>query len=381
MLKFLRFYRMPFLWHKVGMTVKSDLGQTALRISVWIVGILALNHITACIWYAIGISAVDSSWVKRAAASYEESSGQEPGTGYFYATALHWATTQFTPASMEVVPQNTAERLFAILTLFGSLVLFPSLLSSITNTVASFRKKNSDYIAARSDLLSFLEVNRVSFDLSSKIQSVVFSQYDHIRSAKRVHEPEVMLLGLLPRSLKERMHAEMYQPILLQHPLMDVLGSIDEFGLNRICHLAMSMETLSTGQDLFTYGKDAEQVYFVIAGQLLYFEGVVVRSHMRVEVAEGSWVCDQALWMRWMHRGLMTAGMPCELALLNCDIFRQIVQHRPVMKDLCCKLALHLVEKVGRCISDLGFSVHDIKESIECAGWMAECRSLESEDS
>merc|ERR1719412_3508038 len=98
---------------------------------------------------------------------------------------------------------------------------------------------------------------------------------------------------------------------------MEALGGIDEHVLHRICHLAMSMQSLSTGQDLFTDGKEAEEVYFAIAGQLLYFEGTEVRGHLRIEVAEGSWVCDQVLWVRWVHRGLMTAGMPCELAVLN----------------------------------------------------------------
>jgi len=365
--------------------LKSDLGQTALSIFGWIVGILALNHITACIWYLLGASAVDSSWVKRAIASYEQHSGQGPNAGYLYATALHWATTQFTPASMEVVPQNTAERIFAILTLFGSLILFPSLLSSITNTVASFRKKNVDYIEARSNLVRFLEENRVSLDLSSKIQSVVFTQYDHIRSAERMHEPEVMLLGLLPRSLKEQMHTEIYQPIVCQHPFMDAIGSMHEFVLHQICHLAMSMQSLSTGQDLFTYGKEAEEVYFVTAGQLLYFEGIEVRRHTRIEVAEGSWVCDQALWVNWVHRGLMTAGMPCELALLNAAIFRQIVHQRPMINDLCCKFASQLLEMVrngshGQRISDIGFSAHQISEGMRLAGWVAERGSFDSQE-
>lgn len=384
MFKFMRFYRMQHFWTKLAMTMKSDLGQTALKIFVWIIGILALNHVTACIWYFIGDCA-ENSWVKEAAANYEQSSGQTPDRGYLYATALHWATTQFTPASMEVVPQNSAERMFAILTLFGSLVLFPSMLSSITNTVASFKKKNADYVEARNKLLSFLEESRVSLDLSGKIQSVVFTQYDHIRSAKRVHEPDVMLLKFLPRSLKEQMHDEIYQPILLQHPFMEALFGIEDLALHRICHLAMTMETLSTGQDLFTYGKDADMVYFVLSGQLLYFEGPVVRGNLRIEVPEGSWVCDQALWVHWVHQGLMTAGMPCELALLNTATFRHIVHHRPVLRDTCCKFASQLLERdhngTQHHISDLGFSADEIVKSMELAGWMAASRSFDSQGS
>ena len=33
---------------------------------------------------------------------------------YKYSTALHWSLTQFTPASMEVMPQNEYERFFTV---------------------------------------------------------------------------------------------------------------------------------------------------------------------------------------------------------------------------------------------------------------------------
>eukprot|EP00438_Fugacium_kawagutii_P026712 Skav219970 [mRNA] locus=scaffold2879:389420:443892:+ [translate_table: standard] len=58
---------------------------------------------------------------------------------YRYATALHWSLTQFTPATVDVHPQNLVERTFAILVLIFGLVLFSSFVSSITASMTQLR--------------------------------------------------------------------------------------------------------------------------------------------------------------------------------------------------------------------------------------------------
>merc|ERR1712008_432282 len=99
-------------------------------------------------------------WVPVAKELYmQQSHGEEPGDWYFYATALHWAVTQFTPASMEVTPKNLTERLYNLVAIFISLVLFPTFLTSITNCVSAFRKKNSDYSVAKRLLSQYLQDN------------------------------------------------------------------------------------------------------------------------------------------------------------------------------------------------------------------------------
>merc|ERR1712226_1500554 len=147
------------------------------------------------------------SWVPWARDLYmEQSDGREPSGWYFYVTSLHWAVTQFTPASMEVTPRNLWERTYNLAVIFMSLVLFPTFLSSITNCVAAFRKQNADFGDAKKDLLQFLQDNRIPLDLSTRIQSVAYAQYENKRNTTRIHEPKVALLGLLPKSLKEQMH-------------------------------------------------------------------------------------------------------------------------------------------------------------------------------
>lgn len=179
-----------------------------------------------------------------------------------------------------------------------------------------------------------------------------------MRSAKRVHEPDVSLLNFLPRSLKEQMHVEVYHPKLITHPFLHLLADAHGRVFMKICHTAMSQESLKPGEELFAHGKEAEKVYFVDRGSLLYCEGSSPQNY-QVDVRAGSWFCDQVLWMPWVHRGQMTAVQPCELANLDGAVFRQIVAHRPMVHSMCSRFAEHYLaiirnDELSNCCNDLG---------------------------
>jgi len=279
---------------------------------------------------------------------------------------------------MEVSPKNSSERVYNLFTIFISLVLFPTFLSSITNIMAALRRSNSEYVDARNKLFRYLQDNRISLKLSSRIQSVVSLQYENMRNSRRVHEPNVSLLNLLPRSLKEQMHTEVYQPIISKHPILAELAQFHERALISICDVAMCQESLQSGQELFAYGKEAEMVYFIVSGCLFYFEGFYFEGSTRLnedkfEVNTGDCLCDQVLWMSWVHRGKRTAVQPCELANLDGASFRRIVEQRPSVRSMCCRLAeqyLAYVQDEARegHLNDLGCSVQMLENIAMLAG-------------
>merc|ERR1712061_341712 len=98
------------------------------------------NHLIACAWYAIGTIDEDTTvdtWVK---------ANELEGTSilYRYTTSLHWSLTQFTPASMEVYPENGKERLFTVSVITIAMVTFSSFVSAITNAMTQLRNLNSE---------------------------------------------------------------------------------------------------------------------------------------------------------------------------------------------------------------------------------------------
>jgi len=259
---------------------------------------------------------------------------------------------------MEVTPKNFWERLYNLAAILISLVIFPTFLTSITNSVFVFRNKTSDYRKANHDLNKYLQDNRISLDLSIRIQSVVLAHHENKRKAARLHEPDVSLLELLPRSLKEQLHAQLYQPILIRHPMLKALAACHEQTLTTICDMAMSQASLGSAEELFAYGKETEHMYFVVRGCLLYFEGPSPSPGIPEEVFAGDWFCDHALWVRWIHRGQMTGLEPCELAKLDCSSFRNVVGQRTMVHTMCsrfaeCYLAAITDDLLEGCCNDL----------------------------
>jgi len=376
LLKFLRLYRMKDFSKLSMYFFRSELSRTMFKISTWIVGILMLNHVTACFWYMLGSLPLSSpTWTQTAIDNYMLSGKSEepPTSTYLYLTALHWSVTQYTPASMEVVPRNSWERAYNLFTIFSSLVLFPPFLASIANSMAALRKTTAEYADARKNLVQFLQENRVSPNLSSRIESVVTKQHENLRKSKRLHEPAVSLLNLLPQSLKEQMHIELYQHIIVRHPLLGTIGSDHERTLIKLCDVAMCQESLQSGQELFAYGNEAEKVYFVVSGKLSYFEGPVPSPQNREEVMAGAIVCDQVMWMQWVHQGQMTAVQPCTLANLNGACFRNIIAQRPAVHALCCRFAESYFEDIQAEIrtgsyNDLGCSIPLLEDIAIAAG-------------
>jgi len=218
--------------------------------------------------------------------------------------------------------------------------------------------------------------NRISLDLSTRIQSVVFARFENKRSATRIHEPDVSLLKLLPRSLKEQMHTQLYERILIRHPILQALAVYHERILTQICDMAMSQESLGSAEELFAYGKEAEHVYFVVSGSLLYFEGHSPSPAIREEVDAGDWFCDQALWVRWTHRGQMTGLQPCELANLNGSSFRKLVCQSAITREMCCHfaecyLAAITADMLEGCCSDLRCSTEKLDRIVSMVAPLA----------
>lgn len=224
------------------------------------------------------------------------------------------------------------------------------------------------FLEAKRNLAQYLQQNRISLELSMRIQSLVLTQYCNMTSAKRIHEQDVSLLNFLPRSLQEQMHTEVFQPHLTTHPLFILLADSHERVFIKICHNAMSQESLKPGEELFTYGKEAEKVYIVDCGCCFYCEGSLP-SQNKTDINAGDWLCEQVLWMPWVHRGQITAGRLCELANIDGVMFREIVAGRPLLRSICSRIAQRYLaiineNEINNCCNDLRCCSHETLQNI-----------------
>jgi len=240
---------------------------------------------------------------------------------YFYSTALHWSLTQFTPGSMEVVPRNSAERSFTILTLYLGLVMFSSMVSSITSAMNELRGRHFHRSNQRNIVNRYLRERRVSFWTGSRI--LVFLRNHGYGSQERaLHEADVSALARLPEGLLKDLHYETYKPILVHHPLFKQMSQFDESCFTMICHMATEQKRLEPGEVLFRLGEAASKMFHVVSGELNYYLGM---HRAGILVQSPSMACEAVLWMSWEHCGRMVANSFCDLVAVDSRSFIAIV--------------------------------------------------------
>lgn len=277
---------------------------------------LLVNHIIACLWYGIGAMYLDGrSWLI-------EGQIQDAPFAQVYAASLHWALTQFTPATNNIAPDNALERAFAVVVILLAIGLFSSCITAITSTMASLRTARSQKSAHQAKLFQFFNDRKLSVGLYGKVQEVL-EKDGHFEV--RVQERDVDLLQKIPQRLKIQLHEEMFRTPLYSlgiWPTVDVPEN--HFFYSHLCHSAMSEHIATPTQDAYIPGTDCPHVYIIDAGSMSYFcRG---GSQQRASVAEGEILCLPTLWADWHHRGRLTANTTtCVYITLNSEQFGLLV--------------------------------------------------------
>ena len=108
LLRLLRLLRVAKLQRELTKLANSFLSTYAFMVMRVVSGlcmILAVNHIIACCWFGLG------RWTMEGGSSWLLNAGiEDAGFSDSYATSIHWALTQFTPATNNVAPVNFVER-------------------------------------------------------------------------------------------------------------------------------------------------------------------------------------------------------------------------------------------------------------------------------
>jgi len=307
-------------WDEMSEIIQSESVVTALSISQLVACIAVINHFIACCWYGIGKTGVDDfSWVAQLA----EDSALDTVL-WQYTTAFHWSLTQFTPASMEIVPMNVQERIFCIFVLLFAMVVFSSFISSITNAMTKLRVMNHKRTEEKEFIKRYFTDNRISLELGNRISG--FLRHNIYKHKKSVHENDIAVFKILPETLRCQLHREVYEPVVLWHPYFFHFGENDGRGLSEICHTACSEEALIVRQEVFNYGERASKMWFVVCGEMEYHFGQT--DSYPSGVGEHEWVCEVVLWLKWEHRGRLTASTSCELVAVDAVQFRTVVSRR-----------------------------------------------------
>jgi len=312
--RLLRVAKIPF--RRKLIDSMSDNQSAATSVVKFLLVLWVINHYVACGWYAMGDLGLDPNWLDVA---FTESDS----LWYRYTTSYHWSLTQFTPASMEVVPTNAWERTFTCGAIFFGLVMFTSFVSHMTNAVKRLQEISDSAGKQRRDLSHYISYHRIPYTLGKTITDFVKTESRRMRS-KRLLEADISAFRVLPENLLNKMHQEVYSPVLCNHPFFRKVQEAEPAAFVSICNLACGEKNILVGEELFRFGQKATKMYFATSGELAYFKGAH-RGDPEL-VCEGSWFSEATLWCRWSHRGRMMSSFDvAELVHLDAAEFRTII--------------------------------------------------------
>mmetsp|Transcript_66077 Transcript_66077/g.158033 ORF Transcript_66077/g.158033 Transcript_66077/m.158033 type:complete len:842 (-) Transcript_66077:90-2615(-) len=294
--------------------IRSEGTRELLKIFKMMVGIAFMNHFVACGWYMIGSSLVP--WEEHWIDSFDECTSK----GFFYATALHWSLTQFTPASMEIHPHNIVERVYAIVVIFFALVCFSSFLSTITQAMMNIQNVNNERMRLKEHVDRFITENELTLELGNRINSFIRTVHRHLRS--RVHEEDIPQFKTMPIGLLMDLHHEVFVPVLSKHPVLSHLSKFDSYWMTRLCHNFVHQKALQQDAEVFTKGLRGKYMYFVRAGRVSYCHEETTRDVTTME--DGQHFSEMCLWVRWTHKGRVVTKTPVEIVTLQASGLRQI---------------------------------------------------------
>mmetsp|Transcript_33791 Transcript_33791/g.78509 ORF Transcript_33791/g.78509 Transcript_33791/m.78509 type:complete len:869 (+) Transcript_33791:48-2654(+) len=332
--------------------VQSEASLILIGIAKLIAFIALINHLVACIWYAIGTYDLtrEDTWLRTTGLDAKN-------IWYRYSTALHWSMSQFTPASMEVVPANEYERFFTVCMILCGMLIFSSFVSAITSAMNQLRNLNSWRHEQESLLRRYLQENEVSPSLTARIHNCLQKALQ--RSRRRVHVDEIRIFQQLPLSLKFELTSEIYSPTLGRHPFFNFCHSCLPSESRKIYSNGVSQKYLVMSQELLTTGEAGKHMYFLQTGTLNYKQENEPEYRTK---AEQLWLVEAALWLKWIHVGTAESLTHCELLGLDVGKVQDVLKDEATVATYARKFWKYFSENPGL-LSDVWMGDPDDDES------------------
>jgi len=377
MLRLLRMLKVMSVVAELHDMIHSEVVLTSVNIVSFILSILLLSHYIACSWYGIGHSQVSpdgdprDSWVARLQLTTSMELGSPPSVAYYYATALHWSLTQFTPASMEVVPCNTVERLFTIGVIVVSVILFSSVLSSITTAMINLRRRSADKRRQISFVRRYITDKHITLALGNRIVGFLRTHNYNVSQHQSLQEEQILAFKILPDSLRTQLRCEIYMPVLISHPLFHTINRTDDAAMVAICANTMSERDLPMGHELFAAGMRATHMHILVSGALTYFQGGSMKMHEEVEI--GTFISEAVLWVVWESRGRLVATSSCDLVAASAEAFHKVMasaSSRPLCRFYALRYRVAALDTEAQdfdMLTDIGVVDHDMTEMVKAA--------------
>ncbi|CAK0892779.1 unnamed protein product [Prorocentrum cordatum] len=356
--RLLRFAKMNTHMQDMMNMVNSEYIQQLMGLLKLLVAIVIVNHYVACFWFLVAATNPSGgvTWAMNAFG------GGQWSMIYAYTTCLHWSLTQFTPASMEVVPENEVERTFNIVVIIMALVIFSSFVSSITSTMTHIRNINDYKTKQEAAVRGFFTEHQIPAKLVSRVWH--FIKHHRRTVKKRTRLQDVQAFKGLPPSVKDEIRKAMFMPILKVHPVFLEYSRIDPPALHEMLKIGTSAEPPALNEQSIQSmggveldrgvgeGGLVKEIVFVVRGVLDYQQSS--DGQATASVGEGQWCCEAALWIAEavLEGSLLAADGGAEVVTVHSRRFQSVAKSNPTSMPFLARYAKLFTEKLNEAQMD-----------------------------
>lgn len=344
--------------------------------------IFIVTHTNACGWYLCATYAEESSgnsWVKFHSFENEDVFSK-------YLVSLHWALTQV-HGTMEVAPQNDAERVYAVTALFGSLFVFTVLIGNFANLMSNLWAADSYKQRQLWLLRRYLKQLQVGHWVSEKVDT--YLQHVLTKRMEQVNCGSIEVLGFLSSRLATELKAASYARHCETHALFAFCCNEQTDAVACFAD-ALTTKWYFDGDLAFTIGDEEFSMCYFIDGDARYHHasewpdvGIATsRSFHGSDVAypeEGQslqpqeWVAEPLLWLQsWIALGDLAVADASQVAEIHPKTFKLACRTNKLMFLRMKSYAEAFVNALNALrpdqLSDLMFEVINPDSTLVAAG-------------
>ncbi|CAE7631273.1 Hcn4 [Symbiodinium pilosum] len=354
-IRLLRLLKLQKMMNKLYDFIDSEYLFIVMDILRLLLFIVVLNHVIACLWYLLGYIGHEANEKN----ANEKNGSRTPNwledTGYTkvidgsiawqYTTALHWSLTQFTPAGMDVFARNVPERVMSVIVLGFAVIIFSSVLASVSASMTALRSLQGDSKKQFWLLRRYLRRKKVT--TPSRVRIIKFLEHVVMLQAKTVKSADVTLLGKLSEPLKELLEYEVHKETVMLHPFFHYLGECVLSLMVKLCAAAVRQVQFALQDCIFRAGDLGEHMFFITSGSAKYAYSIA-KAQKCEELHEGDWLAEASLWTQWSHRGLlMISSQPTVLLLLSSQGFGNVMRMSQSSYVLCRRFVFAFVAELN----------------------------------
>jgi hypothetical protein len=324
LIRLTRIARLQKLWDLVKERIYSFTINIVANVFSMLLLLLVLSHFIGCAWYSISYN------MKGANRWLVEYRMEGSDWSYLYMTCLHWSLTQFTPAPMNIQPQNFTERVFTIGVVVYALVGFSYVVGRITGSLAQLRTAQEEESKLFWDLRVYLKRNRIEHILSIRIQRYLKQAWR--KQARNKAYQQIKILAMLSEQLEGELKFQLHANHLGVHPLIQTLLEVSKVTALRLASAAVSTKQFANNDPLFICGEKPSHMYMVTHGRFRYQRFSSLGDMCPPEMVDKGedWIAEPVLWStEWYHLGHCTAVEESSLMLVCPITFCKEVKRNP----------------------------------------------------